>query len=73
MILVVSYPDDEHTGQVVQRLAARGLEVVRMDLADFPARRAVALHWGERAPDSWSSMTGGRWTWRVRAPCGGAG
>lgn len=50
MILVVSYPDDEHTSQVVQRLAARGREVVQLDLADFPARRAVELHWGGGTP-----------------------
>lgn len=50
MILVVSYEDDEHTSGVVERLAARGREVLQLDLADFPSRRALALQWGEDAP-----------------------
>ena len=38
MILVVSYPGEEHTDAVCARLAAAGEPVHRLNLADFPAR-----------------------------------
>lgn len=51
MILVVSYPGEEHTAKVVAQLAATGREVVQIDLADFPSRRAVEFGWsGAGAP-----------------------
>ncbi|MCJ1676459.1 hypothetical protein MTF65_03660 [Streptomyces sp. APSN-46.1] len=42
MILVVSY-DEDHALAVVGRLEADGREVVRIDLADFPARGGISL------------------------------
>lgn len=42
MILVVSH-DEEHTRAVVRLLEARGRDVVRLDLADFPARGRITL------------------------------
>lgn len=46
MILIVSYPGEEHTADVVQRLERQGREVVQINLADFPAHRALELSWG---------------------------
>ena len=45
MILVVSYPGEDHTDGVVARLQAAGRDVVRIDLADFPAVRSIEAHW----------------------------
>lgn len=51
MILVVSYPGEEHTDAVCERLAAVGESVYRVDLADFPGRRTLACDWsGQQAP-----------------------
>ncbi|MFD7788166.1 MvdC/MvdD family ATP grasp protein [Streptomyces nojiriensis] len=44
MILVVSY-DEDHALGVIRRLEADGREVVRIDLADFPARGAITLEY----------------------------
>ena len=45
MILVVSYPGEEHTVDVMNRLERAGREVLLIDLGDFPARRSLALSW----------------------------
>ncbi|MEU3620125.1 MvdC/MvdD family ATP grasp protein [Streptomyces sp. NPDC006872] len=45
MILVVSY-DEDHTVEVVRQLDAAGHEVVRVDLAHFPAHAGVTLRYG---------------------------
>lgn len=45
MILVVSYPGEEHTDDVIGRLEKAGREVVQIDLGDFPARAGMALSW----------------------------
>jgi glutathione synthase/RimK-type ligase-like ATP-grasp enzyme len=51
MILVISYPGEEHTALVIEHLARAGREVVQIDLADFPARRAIEAHWcGNKKP-----------------------
>ncbi|MFJ7154805.1 MvdC/MvdD family ATP grasp protein [Streptomyces sp. NPDC101118] len=42
MILVVAY-DEDHALGVVRRLESAGREVVRIDLADFPARGAITI------------------------------
>lgn len=44
MILVVSYPGEEHTIDVMQRLERQGREVCLVDLSDFPAR-PLELSW----------------------------
>lgn len=49
MILVISYPDEEHTDGVVQRLAGMGRDVQRIDLTDFPVRRPIAFDWSSDA------------------------
>lgn len=53
MILVVSYPGDEHTEEVVARLARAGREVARIDLADFPSRAGLALGYGDGVEPSY--------------------
>jgi glutathione synthase/RimK-type ligase-like ATP-grasp enzyme len=45
VILVVSYPGEDHTAEVIQRLEHQGREVVSIDLADFPAQAKVVLRW----------------------------
>ena len=47
VILVVSYAGDEHTAIVVDHLVRAGREVVQLDLADFPARRAIEATWSD--------------------------
>lgn len=49
MILVVSYPGEEHTDAVCARLAAAGEPVHRLNLADFPARLPLACAWTSQA------------------------
>lgn len=55
MILVVSYPGEEHTDRVQALLAQAGHEVVRIDLSDFPTRREIEFRWNP----------GGRPHWRI--------
>ncbi|MEV7379083.1 MvdC/MvdD family ATP grasp protein [Streptomyces lydicus] len=59
MILVVSY-DEDHTLDVVRRLERAGREVVRVDLADFPARAVINLDYadGERPDCGLTTRTG---------------
>lgn len=45
MILVVSYPDDEHTQDVIERLERQGREVVLIDLADYPGKSTMDFRW----------------------------
>lgn len=45
MILVFSFPGEDHTVEVVRRLEAEGREVVLLDLSRFPSRAAMALEW----------------------------
>lgn len=45
MILVVSYPDEDHTQDVIGRLRQRGRPVLLLDLAEIPARRSVTMTW----------------------------
>jgi hypothetical protein len=43
MILILTEPDDVHADAVIERLKARGVEWVRFNPADFPARASVSL------------------------------
>lgn len=45
MILVISYPGEEHTVDVIARLERQGREVLLVDLADFPTNKGLALTW----------------------------
>lgn len=45
MILAISYPGEDHTADVLQRLEAKGHEVCLINLGDFPAKKGIALHW----------------------------
>lgn len=45
MVLVISYPGEEHTADVVQRLEQQGCEVVLLNLGDFPANQHLTLRW----------------------------
>jgi glutathione synthase/RimK-type ligase-like ATP-grasp enzyme len=62
VILVVSYPGEEHAAEVIKLLEKQGREVVLMDLAEFPARAGLSLQWPatdkpsyviDRATDAW--------------------
>lgn len=61
MILVISYPAEEHTDEVVARLNQTGREVQQIDLADFPARQGLTLNWpaGNEAPSYWVGGSAG--------------
>jgi glutathione synthase/RimK-type ligase-like ATP-grasp enzyme len=45
VILVVSFPEEEHTQDVIGRLRARGCPVHLLDLGELPAKRSVTLEW----------------------------
>ena len=45
MILVISYPGEEHTDNVVHHLERVGREVVRLDMAEFPSSASLTLRW----------------------------
>jgi len=47
MILVISYPEEEHTDIVVGHLERAGREVVRLDMAEFPSSASLRLNWVE--------------------------
>ncbi len=53
MILVISYPGDEHTDRVQALLTQAGREVVRIDLSDFPMRREVEFSWTPEGRPGW--------------------
>ena len=53
MILVISFSDEEHTVDVVQRLERQGREVLLVDLADFPSQSGMALTWNSQAAPSY--------------------
>jgi glutathione synthase/RimK-type ligase-like ATP-grasp enzyme len=51
MILVVSYPDEDHTQDVIGRLRQMGRPVHLLDMADVPARRRLTMTWsGDDSP-----------------------
>lgn len=56
MILVVSH-DEDHTRAVVRRLRADGREVVRLDLADFPAHGEITLEYGAAGEPAYTVRT----------------
>lgn len=78
MILVISYPGEEHTDDVVTRLNGRGLDVLRIDLADFPGQTALSCSWDpSREPQAMITTPAGTfdlhdvqaaWWRRVRHP-----
>lgn len=45
MILVISYPDEDHTIEVVRYLRETGREVALLCFADFPTRASIELNW----------------------------
>lgn len=49
MILVVSYPNEEHTIDVVNRLRNAGREVRILNLSDFPGCANVSLSWSQKS------------------------
>jgi glutathione synthase/RimK-type ligase-like ATP-grasp enzyme len=71
VILVVSYPDEDHTIEVVDRLRGRGHDVRVLDFADLPARRTLTCRWddvGEAAfraegPDGTIDLAAARVIW----------
>jgi glutathione synthase/RimK-type ligase-like ATP-grasp enzyme len=53
MILVVAYPDEDHSTEVIRRLAAAGHETILLDLADLPSRASLSLLWEQDVPPSY--------------------
>jgi hypothetical protein len=45
VILIISYPGEEHTDSVVGHLERAGREVVRLDMAEFPSSASLTLCW----------------------------
>ncbi|MFF5209603.1 MvdC/MvdD family ATP grasp protein [Streptosporangium sp. NPDC000396] len=60
MILVVSYPEEDHTVAVLARLAAAGREVALMDLGDFPASGMAVSYNGAERPTALVDSSAGR-------------
>jgi glutathione synthase/RimK-type ligase-like ATP-grasp enzyme len=60
MILVVSYPGEEHTAQVVDHLTRAGREVVQIDLAEFPAQRQIEFSWSNTCKPEFFTQHDGR-------------
>jgi glutathione synthase/RimK-type ligase-like ATP-grasp enzyme len=50
VILLVSYPGEDHADLVVQHLEQAGRELVRIDLGDFPMRSGLQAHWTPDGP-----------------------
>lgn len=51
MILVISFPDEDHTQDVIGRLRHAGRSVHLLDMADLPAGRSVTMTWpGDSSP-----------------------
>jgi glutathione synthase/RimK-type ligase-like ATP-grasp enzyme len=49
VILVVSFPDEEHSRDVIGRLRGRGRPVHLLDLGSLPATRSLSMEWSDRA------------------------
>jgi glutathione synthase/RimK-type ligase-like ATP-grasp enzyme len=45
LIVIISYPDEEHTQKVIGKLNAAGRDSVMIDLSEFPARRGFSQRW----------------------------
>lgn len=44
MILIISYPEEDHTVEVVRHLREAGKEIGILNLADFPMRNSISLN-----------------------------
>ncbi len=53
MILIISYPAEEHTDAVETHLRLAGRELLRLDMAEFPARRGIELEWQAHCPPAY--------------------
>lgn len=60
MILVISYPEEEHTALVMDHLARSGREVVQIDLSDFPAKCSMEARWSNAAKPGFLIQQHGR-------------
>lgn len=59
MILVVAYPEEDHTEDVMQRLVQAGHEVTLLDLSDFSANATLTMSWtGGEAPMTVNRLDG---------------
>ncbi len=50
MILVISYPDEDHTVAVLRRLSERHQRFVLVDLASLPAQARLSAEWSPSGP-----------------------
>jgi glutathione synthase/RimK-type ligase-like ATP-grasp enzyme len=60
MILIISYPGEEHTDVVVGHLERAGRDVVRLDMAEFPSSASLTLNWTEGVEPSFQIGRAGR-------------
>jgi glutathione synthase/RimK-type ligase-like ATP-grasp enzyme len=52
MILVISYLNEDHTVDVINRIEKNGREVHMIDLSDFPAKNSLLLSWSKKSGSS---------------------
>lgn len=53
MILVVAYQEEDHSTEVMRRLAVAGHETALLDLAELPSRASLSLSWAQDEPPSY--------------------
>lgn len=70
MILVISYPGEEHTDSVVSCLDRLGREVVRLDMAEFPSSTPLAWRWSDGVEPSFQIRPTGEGVELSRAKVG---
>ena len=56
---MISYPGEEHTDSVLAALTRGGREVLRIDMAAFPAQTGLAAEWGAGKPPRFALDVGG--------------
>lgn len=79
MILIVSYPDEDHTLAVMPHLVARRQRFSLLDLASLPAQASLTAQWSMTSPTTFRYSTDSReidlseihvgWWRRVRPHC----
>lgn len=60
MILIVSYPDEDHTLAVMPHLVARRQRFTLLDLASLPAQASLTANWSVESPSKFHYAWSGR-------------
>jgi glutathione synthase/RimK-type ligase-like ATP-grasp enzyme len=58
-ILVISYPEEEHTDAVVTQLIDAGRHVERLDMAELPAAAGIIMRWRNEVAPSFELLRAG--------------